>query len=407
MNKSFRAISPEETLKKISPHLKKMGITRLANITGLDEIGIPVYIAFRPNSRSLSLSQGKGLDHASARVSALMETIESFHAENYSKEIIEFSINDAEKKQIDICDYQNLPVYREAQLSNSETISWVRGKEIFSGKDTFVPYDSVNTDFRVSVNQRPLYFSKGSNGLASGNTAEEAIVHALCELIERDAYSCWTLKPSHERKITKVIKSSISCSTSNALIERFEKANTHIGIWDVTSDIGIPTFLVRVMAAEKPPYTQIRPASGYGCHPDRSLALIRALTEAAQSRLTFISGARDDVRLSHYRTFISQEQYEIWRKSVFEDREMQTFEKIKNYNVTNTREIFINLKDALSKIGVKQIIAVDLSIDEFSIPVYKVIVPGLEGGEGYKNICFGKRALKILESVETKEKIYA
>jgi ribosomal protein S12 methylthiotransferase accessory factor YcaO len=47
-----------------------MGITRLGNITGLDRIGIPVAIAVRPNSRSVSVSQGKGLELPQALASA-------------------------------------------------------------------------------------------------------------------------------------------------------------------------------------------------------------------------------------------------------------------------------------------------------------------------------------------------
>ena len=58
-----------------------MGITRLGNITGLDRIGIPVAIAVRPNSRSVSVAQGKGLEMPQAMASALMEACETFHAE--------------------------------------------------------------------------------------------------------------------------------------------------------------------------------------------------------------------------------------------------------------------------------------------------------------------------------------
>src|SRR6185295_13174400 len=75
-------ILPRETLARVQPFLAKMGITRLANVTGLDTIGIPVVLACRPNSRSLAVSQGKGLDLDAAKASAVMETAESYHAEN-------------------------------------------------------------------------------------------------------------------------------------------------------------------------------------------------------------------------------------------------------------------------------------------------------------------------------------
>src|SRR6266513_3860017 len=78
---THRTADPGETLARVRPHMARMGITRLGNITGLDRVGIPVAIAVRPNSRSVSVSQGKGLDLPQAMASALMEASEGFHAE--------------------------------------------------------------------------------------------------------------------------------------------------------------------------------------------------------------------------------------------------------------------------------------------------------------------------------------
>ena len=56
-----RAVPPADTVARVRPHLQRMGITRLADLTGLDRIGVPVFAAVRPNSRSVATSQGKGL----------------------------------------------------------------------------------------------------------------------------------------------------------------------------------------------------------------------------------------------------------------------------------------------------------------------------------------------------------
>ena len=61
----------------------RFGITRLAEVTGLDRIGIPVWMAIRPNSRTLAVSQGKGLTDAAAQASALMEAAEIASAERF------------------------------------------------------------------------------------------------------------------------------------------------------------------------------------------------------------------------------------------------------------------------------------------------------------------------------------
>src|SRR6202020_1763686 len=79
---THRLVSPETTLARVRPLRPVMGITRIANITGLDCIGIPVTMVCRPNARSLAVSQGKGLDLTAAKVSGVMESIEGYHAEH-------------------------------------------------------------------------------------------------------------------------------------------------------------------------------------------------------------------------------------------------------------------------------------------------------------------------------------
>jgi len=68
-----RTRSPAETVAIYRPVMEAVGITRLANVTGLDCVGIPVFMAVRPNARSLAVSQGKGVDADAVRASAMME----------------------------------------------------------------------------------------------------------------------------------------------------------------------------------------------------------------------------------------------------------------------------------------------------------------------------------------------
>jgi YcaO-like protein with predicted kinase domain len=67
MNGAQLCDDPSATLKRVIPWMSNMGITRIANVTGLDRIGIPVVMVCRPNSRSVSVSQGKGLTLDAAR----------------------------------------------------------------------------------------------------------------------------------------------------------------------------------------------------------------------------------------------------------------------------------------------------------------------------------------------------
>ena len=68
---THRQRPPAETVARVRQLMPVMGITRVANVTGLDFVGVPVVMVTRPNSRSLAVSQGKGLDLDTAKASGL------------------------------------------------------------------------------------------------------------------------------------------------------------------------------------------------------------------------------------------------------------------------------------------------------------------------------------------------
>src|SRR5689334_11965252 len=105
---TYRSIPPEQTLERVKPFLPAMGITRIANVTYLDNIGIPVVMVCRPNSRSLSVSQGKGLTLAAAKASGVMESIENCHAEAITHALRLMTYNDLEKVSY-VADIEQLP----------------------------------------------------------------------------------------------------------------------------------------------------------------------------------------------------------------------------------------------------------------------------------------------------------
>jgi ribosomal protein S12 methylthiotransferase accessory factor len=157
-----------------------LGITRLANLTGLDTLGVPVWSAIRPNGRSLSTSQGKGLTDDHARASALMESIETWHAEHVAR-----PRRRAAWRTLGT-GLGGLPRAGPARPAPDRVIDWVEGWELAAGAPRWVPLESVTLDTVFPAGHAPV-FDVSSNGLASGNHLLEAIVHAICEVIERDA----------------------------------------------------------------------------------------------------------------------------------------------------------------------------------------------------------------------------
>ena len=89
---------------------------------------------------------------------------------------------------------------------------------------------------------------------------------------------------------------SVDDAICQEVLRKLERAGLSVAVWDITSDIEIAAFACLIVPRDDSAMWHCAVAAGYGCHPAREVALLRALTEAAQARLTVISGLRDDFR---------------------------------------------------------------------------------------------------------------
>src|SRR5438067_7251715 len=163
---SHRVVAPEESLKRVSPFLQVMGITRIANVTGLDSIGIPVVMVCRPNSRSLAVSQGKGLDLAAAKASGLMESIETYHAETITLPLRLCSYEEI-RYTLPVVDVRGLPAVSTSPFNVNSRILWCEGRDFMSGEPRWVPYELVHTDYTWPQAAGSGCRASTSNGLTS------------------------------------------------------------------------------------------------------------------------------------------------------------------------------------------------------------------------------------------------
>lgn len=292
-----RNVTPEETLCRVWSHLDRLGITRVSRQTGLDRIGIHTWSAARPNAKALSVSQGKGTSDAAACVSAVMEAVEIAVAESIPTTIpIDLAAaNDFPNR---VCLYDPtrlLPI--GATFNRSRPIRWLQARDLHTGDRHLVPCDAVDMDCDRS--DLPG-ICKHSSGLASGNTEDEAIFHAVCELIERDGTSLWSLR-GEEGRLSTCFAPDLRDAEISELFEAITKAKCRVTLFDQTSDLGIPVVMA-VLGPAGPDYAgELEVTSGYGCHSVTAIAVIRAITEAAQSRITTIAGVRDDIDQSAFR----------------------------------------------------------------------------------------------------------
>lgn len=388
---THRACSPAETLRAYAWVMPKLQITRLADITGLDTIGLPVYVAVRPNSRSLATTQGKGWDRDSAKVSAMMEAIESWHGERARGHLCYDSYQSL-VRQSDVVDPSVCPLRPGAVFRTDAPYLWFEGWDLLAEKPCWVPYDLVTTNF-VPTPGRTSVFLMSSNGQASGNHPLEATTHGLCELIERDAQAIWSLGSDAGRSATKIDLSTVTDPTCVRALALLANAGVELAVWEMTSDIGVPVYCAGILERER----GVGPAGGYGCHLAPEVAFMRAVSEAVQSRATVISGSRDDTYYRDYSVFLSED---TLRQSAagIEAAATRPFDRASLATDTFEGDIAV-LLEHVRRAGVARVVVCDLTDPEIGIPVVKVIAPGLEGIRDRLDYQPGVRARAALDRV--------
>jgi len=397
---THRTVPPSETLARLLPLLASYGITRLANVTELDEIGIPVVLAIRPNARSLSVAQGKGVDLAASKVSAVMESLEQHHAEHDNIDVRWACYQDLAPRAR-VVEPSDLPQLGRGADRRAKLL-WTQAFELESETPWWVPYELVHLNFTLPLPPGSGHFLGGSNGLASGNHPLEAAVHAVTELIERDALALLYRQPASEQQRRRLDLTTVQDELCRSLLARFEQAGVAVAVWDATSDLEVPVYLCDVVDRETNLFRPLGSARGAGCHVEPAVALARALTEAAQSRLTRITGSRDDLQSAHVELHRSAAKIAADRARILapQGREQEhgqgTSLASPGPSFASFEEELAFLRERLRSVGAGPILTVDLSPEPSSpqgfFHVLRVIVPGLEGSSDNPGYRPGRRA---------------
>ncbi len=399
---AHREFTAEQTWQRITPHLRRAGVTRVADITHLDRIGIPVYNAISPRSNDIiSVYNGKGARPIDAKTSAVMEALERFSAWLPFRPDV-------------IATYEELVAAGDVVMHPSEynlevagdyrdgnPISWVRGFDLLREETILIPQDGAV--YQPRLHEQPCYRITTTNGLASGNSLEEAICHALSELVERDAMTMAELVsnrlsqvlakgmfvPRHGQVVTDGLKAKhphvrLESLPDRAaeLVARFHAAGLEMRILDITSDLGVPSFFAATAEDLGPSTSQGH--GGFGTHPDAEVAVARAITECAQGRAVDIQAMREDITLPG--TAVPKYQFHVRRSSTLDkqtwawkpvDRTVG-FADIASYPSDDVCCDIRFMLERLRAAGLDRVVVYDLSPPGIPVSVVRVIVPALE-----------------------------
>lgn len=374
-----RTRHPKDTVEWLWPVARQIGVTRLANVTGLDVIGIPVWLAIRPNSQGLATSQGKGISDDAAAASALMEAVESWHAENIVLPV-EIASPASMATRAAILDPLTIAHYADSPPRADMPLAWIAGTDLMSDEAVRVPYEAVSTNYVVAGDRTfaPTML-QSSNGLAGGNHLLEAINQGLAEVIERHAIA------AHEDRIRafdpglRIDPGSVTETHCRRSMEAFGRAGVDFALFDITGPVNVPSYCCTILdSSDGTHWRALPPFNGYGCHLNPAIALSRALTEAAQSRLTHISGSRDDILDRDYARGQDRADLAAFRKLMDRAAYGRKFANPGSESRAQLGADTQSLLSALDAAGFDRAICVELTHADLGVPVVKVLVPGLQ-----------------------------
>ena len=417
-NVSPRVKSAQDTLTEIISVCNEMGVTRISDITYMDKVYIPNYSVFLPGTEdSIWVYSGKGTTKISARAGGLMESVERYCSlsSTYSKNFIQGTYLQLSKTHKVLHPYEVVEPVVQTYNDHNSISDFMPGYDLLNNEDVLVPAQLALSKYSARHPSVCTFLYSHTNGLASGNVMEEAICHALCEVIERDAASIADLCASSlPYTILKKINSLNNLENGSAktaqfpedkfvddssifqdvdiseiaeefepikfLVKSFHDKGISLLIKDITQkDIGIATFVASSIEQITSDYGYF--AKGYGTHLDARIALTRAITELSQTRAANIQGARDDLKKIQYK-----ENDEIYKRkwqfmpasSTTNKKKSIKFSEINTYVKEDILDDIKILLNKLKKAKLKRVIIVDLTNPNVGIPVVRAIVPGLE-----------------------------
>jgi ribosomal protein S12 methylthiotransferase accessory factor len=379
----------------VRPHFAAAGITRVAEATGLDRIGIPVALATRPNSRSLSVSQGKGIHKDEAYISAVMEAFELATAERLPDHLKWASLREMTEAGAPVMALDLSTRCRLDRLNRQAQLAWVQGYDLTTQCVVYVPWSLVGLDYRPDPPGFHGAFQVSTDGLASGFDHRSAMFHALCELIERDASALLELMSTLElgKRVTRV--AATDGLEALQFEQRIRAAGCDLTLLDMTTNIGLPAFtaiITDTAMANAPVVPRYAHSAGSACHASRGQAIVKAIAEAAQSRITRITGSRDDLFPEVYQEAEGEERKAIVELLSFIDPKLPPAPPRAVPDLSGGIRALVA---QLGKRGIEQVIAVPLK-NEFDVAVVRMIVPGLQTDMTGPRSKLGVRALATL-----------
>ena len=366
---TFDRSVPLNAVAALLPGLRaRFGITRLADVTGLDRIGIPVISAIVPNTAdALSVYNGKGRTRLDATVGAVMESVERQVAAGFDRVDRELPVEE-------IRSYLDVDAFGLFESRRNDSLACARGFDLIRKGETFVPLALVRTPWDGAG----TFPSTNTNGIAAGATLLDAVYHALHELAERHV---WSMTHLAAHVIPRTLRND--AGEDSAIAQEIALPTGCECVDELAAAVDDAGFRLRVLALRESNLPVAIHASiieddaravvhafGIGISWSPAHAAVRAITEAAQSRVVDIQGARDDIRRREFR------RDGLWYFNG--PAKPIAFWELPERSCDDLAVELRMLVDALEEIGVRTIAVVDLTPPDLPVRVVRVVSPEIE-----------------------------
>jgi ribosomal protein S12 methylthiotransferase accessory factor len=369
-----KLLTPGDTIARVKERLARLDLKILQETMRIDSgrLDIPIYISILgvdakrvvPTAKQM----GKGATPVQSEASALMELVERFSFFSFIQEgpHLYTRARELQGRALDFS-YLTRSLFDETPEARAAAALYE------DWPLHFVPATNLTTGAPVYLPLYWFYLIEEYNGPAAGNCYEEAILQALCEVVERHVGSVI----SHECALTPAIDpDSVTDPAARELLDKFRRNGIRVFLRDFSLNTGIPT--VAALAydpATFPQESEIVFAAGTTTNPEKSL--IRALTEVAQL-------AGDFHRRTSYRPTLPK--YETLEEAQYlmAPGPLVPLSSLPDLAHPNLKEEIGRCLGALSRLGL-DVLVVDVTHPEMGIPAVYCLIPGTHFLERTRN----------------------
>lgn len=398
-----RATAPEQTLKQYQHLVSPITgvVTELTAVHRTDGMA-HVYVAGHNHAfrieRLASLKQslrnassGKGMSDIQAKVSALCEAIERYSGEYTGTEIrttasylalgrdaihpnAVMGYSDQQYAQRALWNARQSRFNGVPEPLDDETrIDWSPVWSLTEQRHKFLPTQFLYHAAPATAGCHTIYARTCSNGNASGNHLEEAVLQGFLELVERDAVALWWY---NRLKKPGVVVESFGEPYLLDLQAHYQSLGREVWALDITTDLGIPAFVALSRRRTGAPEHILM---GLGSHLDARIALQRAFAELNQMLGLAYSGGTGELSIHDGETLAWLSQATLVNQPYLTADDHVPPKQRSDFPQRHSGDLLEDIRLCQRIVEQKgmEMLVLEQTRADVGMPVVKVIVPGL------------------------------